>query len=485
MYALRKLFFRIVRSLSDTKRQCGTYVHRSGYSVLFFFTLALSYSATSLADRAERDGALLVSAPLERSARAEYILEKVAEADRRCSDLSLSFITEEGRSTVVVLRKGKNGKYHKHHKTIMVHRIVARPVYLCAFKESDQSWHVVKVFVRYPLPETFVKFPAWLATKGYELEHVSGRGVGRLTFALYQHGEKLTIYRYRYAWFTKNPQKDPLHEVIRTARAVNYTPYQSDFEDTGLRDVGARFLRDKIESAFADLKRSGVVSKAFPSKKVSDVINKKQPMILAAIEQTDDGRFIADPKEATNAIFIEYALNKERAFSWSVSSANAIGPLQFTNKNGDGTYDLVVRTYPEAHLMADFEDGTRDLHNVLKAAICLLDLELAHLPEVRDLYVRDPQLGGIYPTAAYNEGGGGARQLYLLIRKNDIDLSNDDIDLPESVFRRIKRFITLKKKKHHVRAKSIVNHETYLYIKKYMYVWKYLDALPAYTPEIH
>lgn len=409
--------------------------------------------------------------------RAEYILEKVAEADKLCADQKLSFITEEGKVTSRVVKKNKKGRYVSVRTVSTVNRIVARPVYLCAFKESDKTWHVVKVFVKYPIPQTYKKFPAWVATEGYEIAHIAGRGIARLTFDLTQNGEHLTIYRYRHAWFTQDPQKVSAHEIIRTARAVNYTPYQADLNDKGLRDIGARFLRDTLDSAFAELEHDGVHSRAFPEKLVSAVIHPKQPMILATIEQTDDGNFIADPETATNAIFIEYALNKERSFSWSVSSANAIGALQFTNKGGNGTYDLVVRTYPKAHLDPDFEEGTRDLHNIFKAAICLLDMELAHLAEVQDLYVKNPKLGGIYPVAAYNEGGGGARQLYLLITKNDVDLEQDDVELPEKFFERVKRIVTFKKKKMRTRVKNIVNHETYLYIRKYMYVWNFLDSL--------
>ncbi|OGZ19315.1 MAG: hypothetical protein A2494_00120 [Candidatus Lloydbacteria bacterium RIFOXYC12_FULL_46_25] len=410
--------------------------------------------------------------------RAEYVLKKVAEADELCADQKLSFITEEGKVTTTVFKNGKNGKRVKRRYVSRVNRIVARPVYLCAFKESDQTWHVVKVFVKYPVPATYEKFPAWVSTEGYEIKHVAGRGIARLTFDLSQQGERLTIYRYRHAWFTKDPLKHTAHEIISSARAINYTPYQSDFRDKELRDVGANFLRSELDAVFTDLLHSKVFSRAYPAKLVSEVIHPKQPMILAAIEQTDDGRFIADPEEATNAIFIEYALNRGRAFNWSVSSANAIGALQFTNKNGNGTYDLVVRSYPNAHIHPDFEDGTRDLRNVLKAAICLLDLELAQLSEVQDLYLKNPKLGGIYPVAAYNEGGGGARQLYDLITKHNVDLGQDEIELPKKFFERVRRIVTLKKKKTHVHAKSVMNHETHLYIKKYMYVWKYLDGLP-------
>ncbi len=450
------------------------------YAVVCFMVNIIIYSIPT-ARATDTDIIPIIKNTTQKQTRADYILAKVAEADKLCDEQKLSFITEEGKVTREVFKKNKKGKLIKYHIVSSVHKIVARPVYLCAFKESDQTWHVVKVFVKYPIPKTYKKFPAWVATDGYEIVHVAGSGVTRLVFDLTQNGERLTIYRYRHAWFTKDPLKTSAHEIIRTASAVNYTPYQSDFRDMGLRNIGASFFQTELTAAFNDLERQKVISRAFPEQLLSTVIHPKQPMILAAIEQTDDGQFIANPEEATNAIFIEYALNRGRAFNWSVSSANAIGALQFTNKNGDGTYDLVVREYPNAHLNPNFENGTRDLRNVLKAAICLLDLELAHLPLVRDFYLKNPRLGGIYPVAAYNEGGGGARQLYSLISKNHVDLEQEDVVLPEKLFERIKRIVTFRKKKSHIHMKSVMNHETYLYIKKYMYVWKYLDGVPSFS----
>jgi hypothetical protein len=51
--------------------------------------------------------------------------------------------------------------------------------------------------------------------------------------------------------------------------------------------------------------------------------------------------------------------------------------MQFTNRKGKGTYALVVRRCPAASLDPNFERGATNLLNAMKAAICLLDLELA------------------------------------------------------------------------------------------------------------
>src|SRR4029077_12765681 len=98
----------------------------------------------------------------------------------------------------------------------------------------------------------------------------------------------------------------------------------------------------------------------------------------------------------------------------SVSSANALGPMQFTNRKGNGTYALVVRSCPGARLDPIFESGATNLLNAMKAAICLLDLDLASMPtDIRLAYRANPDVLGIFPVAAYN---GGPRSVATLPR---------------------------------------------------------------------
>jgi len=232
-----------------------------------------------------------------------------------------------------------------------------------------------------------------------------------------------------------------------------------------------------------------VPSLAYPDKLLADVITARHLSALALIEQMDHDKFLgrlrcaalsgaeenACTEEAARvtleAVLIEYALNGTDAFRYSISSAEAIGAMQFTNRNGSGTYKSVTRICAKAKLERDFERGATDLHNAMKAAACLLDIELAALPkEVRDLYARDPRLGGLYPVAAYNEGGGGALELFRRIEREGIDLASIPegvLELPESVFRRC-RCGAMKGGR--------VNGETYLYIRKYFYVWEWLSS---------
>ena len=118
-------------------------------------------------------------------------------------------------------------------------------------------------------------------------------------------------------------------------------------------------------------------SAAFPGELLADSIPLQVITTLAVIEQTDDKDYVEKQALAFDEVLSQYGLKQEEAYRYSVSSANAIGPMQFTNRRGNGTYALVVRRCPAAKLDPNFESGATNLLNAMKAAVCLLDLELA------------------------------------------------------------------------------------------------------------
>src|SRR4030095_11724766 len=110
---------------------------------------------------------------------------------------------------------------------------------------------------------------------------------------------------------------------------------------------------------------------------LADVVPASVITTLAVIEQTDDTDFLASSTAAFDDVLSHYGLKREEAYRYSVSSAKALGPMQFTNRKGNATYALVVRLCSGAKLDPNFERGATNLLNAMKAAICLLDLELA------------------------------------------------------------------------------------------------------------
>ena len=225
-------------------------------------------------------------------------------------------------------------------------------------------------------------------------------------------------------------------------------------------------------------------SLAFPDRLVADVVAKETLEALGVIEQSDDKKFREDERGTIESVYLEYALNSSGAYKWAQSSAMALGAYQFTDSGGNGTYSEVVRRYAEARLDPNFENGARDLGNVLEAALCLLDLEVSQFQAILPVFARDPILGGIYPVAAYNGGHGAAAKLYEWIKTKKIDIEVKDIPLPHAFVSKrvtcpcgVQKFRgrngkVYKRKTTHIIKK--VNTETPGYVDKYISVINYL-----------
>ena len=120
----------------------------------------------------------------------------------------------------------------------------------------------------------------------------------------------------------------------------------------------------------------------------------------------------------------QYGLKRGEAYRYSVSRASAIGPMQFTNRRGNGTYSMVVRRCPTARLDPNFERGATDLLNSMKAAICLFDIELKQMrPEIRARYRDNREVLGIFPVAAYNGGPRNVTKLASVLKRMRVGLT--------------------------------------------------------------
>jgi hypothetical protein len=103
--------------------------------------------------------------------------------------------------------------------------------------------------------------------------------------------------------------------------------------------------------------------------------------------------------------------------------------MQFTNRKGNGTYALVVRRCPGAKLDPIFERGATNLLNAMKAAVCLLDLDLAGMrSDIRLAYRANPEVLGIFPVAAYNGGSRNVAKLYRVLTRMKVNL--DELTQP-------------------------------------------------------
>ena len=344
--------------------------------------------------------------------RHEAIHDLVAEAQILLRDVELQYVFT-GRGKHQVLR--------------------GRPVAFALWSEAKQKWSIAHI----ELPRPPIKWKPGrkplafrTLTPGIQARHVKGTGAERLMFAFSQDGDPLKVYGRKFPVFDNNLLKRrQWSAVARTAKPIVYLPFTEDTFDPGFVSSGKEFLVATARKAIEELRYAEVPSAAFPGELLADAIPLQVITTLAVIEQTDDNDYVEKQALAFDEVLSQYGLKQEEAYRYSVSSAKALGPMQFTNRKGNGTYALVVRRCPGARLDPSFESGATNLLNAMKAAVCLLDLELAGMrADIRLAYRANPAVLGIFPVAAYNGGPRNVTKLYRVLTGMKVKL--DELSRP-------------------------------------------------------
>jgi hypothetical protein len=338
--------------------------------------------------------------------RHQAIRDLVAEAQTLLRDVELKYVFT-GKGIRMTLR--------------------GRPVAYALWNETTRQWSVAQI----ELPRPPIRWkpgrrplPFRTLTPGIQAVHVKGTGAERLMFAFSQNGDPLKVYGRKFPVFDNNLLKRKQWQaLVQTAKPIVYLPFTEDTFDPAFVNGGKEFLLSTARKGIEDLRHAKVPSAAFPGQLLADVIPPQVITTLAVIEQTDDADYVQKQTLAFDEVLNQYGLKQEEAYRYSVSSANALGPMQFTNRRGNGTYSLVVRRYPAAKLDPVFESGATNLLNAMKAAICLLDLELAAMrSDIREAYRVNPDVLGIFPVAAYNGGPRNVTKLYRVLTRMKVDL---------------------------------------------------------------
>lgn len=335
-----------------------------------------------------------------RRQRQDEIRDLVTEAQALLRDARLDYVfTGKGRREV----------------------LRGRPVAFALWSEVRKDWTIAHIEIPRPpvrwrpggRPMRFI-----VRTPGVQARHVKGTGAERLMFAFSRNGEPLKVYGRKFPVFDNALlRKKRWRAVAATAKPIVYLPFTDDTLDPGFVDGGREYLSATARKASDELRKTGVPSSAFPGELLADVIPIEVVTTLAVIEQTDDADFREKGNGALDEVLSQYGLKRQEAYRYSVSSAAALGPMQFTNRRGNGTYALVVRRCARAGIDPDFERGATNLLNAMKAAICLLDIELSQMQaDIRLAYRENPAVLGIFPVAAYNGGPRNVAKLYRALR---------------------------------------------------------------------
>lgn len=385
--------------------------------------------------------------------RHHVIHDLVAEAQTLLRDVELEY---------VFTGKGKNQVLR------------GRPVAFALWSETRQEWTVAHI----ELPRPPIKWkpgrkplPFRNLTPGIQARHVKGTGAERLMFAFSRDGEPLKVYGRKFPVFdNKLLKRRQWRAVAQTAQPIVYLPFTEDTFDPGFVSGGKEFLVATAQRAIDELRAARVPSAAFPGELLADSIPLQVITTLAVIEQTDDGDYLTKQSLAFDEVLSQYGLKQEEAYRYSVSVADALGPMQFTNRRGNGTYSLVVRRCPRANLDPVFESGATNLLNAMKAAVCLLDIELAQMrADIRHAYRENPAVLGIFPVAAYNGGPRNVTKLYRVLTRMKVkldELSRPGVQLAEGS---VTCPCVWKAEGEHVRPVAIpkYNNENRWYIQKY------------------
>ncbi len=344
--------------------------------------------------------------------RHEAIHDRVAEAQTLLRDVELQYVfTGKGKSQV----------------------LRGRPVAFALWSEATQDWSIAHI----ELPRPPIKWKPGgkplafrTLTPGIQAQHVKGTGAERLMFTFSRNGDPLKVYGRKFPVFDNNLIKHrQWSAVAQTAKPIVYLPFTEDTFDPTFVSGGKEFLVATAGKAIEQLRLAQVPSAAFPGELLADVIPPQVITTLAVIEQTDDGDYMDKQALAFDEVLSQYGLKREEAFRYSVSSAKALGPMQFTNRKGNGTYALVVRRCAGAKLDPIFERGATNLLNAMKAAVCLLDLDLAGMrTDIRLAYRANPEVLGIFPVAAYNGGSRNVAKLYRVLTRMKVNL--DELTRP-------------------------------------------------------
>lgn len=348
------------------------------------------------------------AAPIDDSRnRRETIHNLVAEAQALLSDVELQYVfTAEGKNQV----------------------LRGRPVAFALWSETKQEWTVAHIELpRPPMkwnPNGGKPLAFRTLTPGIEARHVKGTGAERLMFAFSRDGDPLKVYGRKFPVFDNSLiKRRQWSAVVETAKPIVYLPFTEDTFDPAFVSSGKEFLMATARQAIEELRLAKVRSAAFRGELLADVIPPQVITTLAVIEQTDDKDYIQKRELAFHEVLSQYGLKREEAYRYSLSDANALGPMQFTNRGRNGTYAYVVRRCRGAKLDPVFESGATNLLNAMKAAACLLDFNLAAMrPDIRRAYRGDPEVLGIFPVAAYNGGPRNVTKLYRVLTRMNVKL---------------------------------------------------------------
>lgn len=263
-----------------------------------------------------------------------------------------------------------------------------------------------------------------------------------------------------------------------------YTPYSPEIKSPELVRYGLAFQHDLIRDAYSRLAQRFVMSRAFEGRKVADVVPADVVSALLLNEHIDPSEFTTAglTKALVDRVLTVVATNRDRAYAYSVSPANARGLVQMI----PSTYARMLRQYQSAGLMASFAAGMADPVNAIMAQILLCDADWATLRRTTDV---SPEKVGPYLAAAYN---GGVGRVVTVVAHDQTDWMEDPESNPQPRMTVSRRVPVRVKVGRRMRTKYVVKRytasifraETSKYVRQYHWIKDYLTANELDGPKL-
>lgn len=234
-----------------------------------------------------------------------------------------------------------------------------------------------------------------LVSEGFVLNVRRDNGINSDISVIAPVGGK--VLAVKYPVLNEGARFGPGPEVLQTV----YTPYSAEIATPEIIAQGIKVQSEFIDKAYDRLRDLNVYSRAFPGRKITDVVRKDVLTVLLMNEHIDPSLFKTSglAKPLVEQVLTIVATNREKAYAYSVSSAGARGLVQMI----PSTYTLIMNRYPSARLQPSFAIGMADPVNAVIAQVLLCDADWQTIRSKQDI---PADKIGPYLAAAYNGGVG-------------------------------------------------------------------------------
>jgi len=383
----------------------------------------------------------------------DNLLSKIDEGREQLKKESVQLILG-----IVGTRRVRIGR--RRYQDVQITGIVGREMAL-AILEPDGKIRVARAIKRDPGFE--------LLTPGIILSMRRENGLNSDIACIDPAGGKVVAVKYPIS--NENNRFGPGDSVIQAV----YTPYSAEIKTEEVVQKGLDVQNGFIEKAYARLKDRGVQSRAFPGRRIVDIMPKEILRVLLLNEHIDPGEFksAGATRFLAERVLTVLGTNREKAYAYSISPAGARGLVQMI----PSTYSLLSR-YPTAGLKSDFHATMGDPISAVMAQILLCDSDWQSIRERSDM---PADRVGPYLAAAYNGGVGRVLSVLSHDQTNWMEDPDSNSRPTMTVSRTVRTRVRLRSgrvarryvTKHYTQA--IFRNETSKYVSQYHWISDFLS----------